>query len=65
MYSAVLLTTFAWVLNRIDWISVILWFGLVIDLIIKIKYEEKLLMQHFPGYKQYKKNVKALIPRVW
>lgn len=65
MYLAILMTTFAWVLNRSNLISVILWLILFFDLIIKINYEESKLIKHFPEYKDYKKKVKTLIPFIW
>lgn len=65
MYLAVLITTFAWVLNKSNWTSVVLWLILLFDLLIKINYEEERLIKHFPKYKDYKKKVKALIPFIW
>jgi protein-S-isoprenylcysteine O-methyltransferase Ste14 len=65
MYLAVLITTLAWVLNRIDLITIVLWLILFFDLIMKIKYEESMLIKHFSEYKDYKKKVKALIPFIW
>jgi protein-S-isoprenylcysteine O-methyltransferase Ste14 len=65
MYLAVLMTTLAWALNRLNWISVVLWLILFCDLLIKINYEEKKLIKHFPEYGDYKKKVKALIPFIW
>jgi protein-S-isoprenylcysteine O-methyltransferase Ste14 len=65
MYLAVLVVTFVWVLNKINLITVILWHILFLDLIIKIKYEERMLIKHFSEYKDYKKKAKALVPFIW
>jgi protein-S-isoprenylcysteine O-methyltransferase Ste14 len=65
MYLAVLMTTFAWVLNRINLITIVLWLILSFDLITKIRYEENMLIKHFSEYKDYKKKVKTLIPFIW
>jgi protein-S-isoprenylcysteine O-methyltransferase Ste14 len=65
MYTSVLIVTFAWVLNRIDLISITLWVLLAVNLIIKLNYEERLLLEHFDSYKDYVKKTKRLIPFVF
>ena len=62
MYTSVLLATAAWVSNRPDVFSVLLWLMLLADLLIKLRYEESLLTARFPDYKAYSKKAKRLIP---
>ncbi len=62
MYTSVLLATFSWVLIRLDFISLFLWFLLLVDLILKSRYEEKLLIEKFSGYPNYKSKTKRFIP---
>ncbi len=65
MYTAILLATSMWVLNRVDAVAVALWLALLIVLVVKLHYEETLLTKHFSGYKQYTKTTKRLIPFVY
>ncbi|MBK8980925.1 MAG: isoprenylcysteine carboxylmethyltransferase family protein [Ignavibacteria bacterium] len=62
MYTSVISLTFIWVLNNYSITRIIVWSALVIVLIIKLKYEERLLSENFPEYKSYIKNSKMLIP---
>lgn len=65
MYLAVLLATAVWVGNNFSFISVGLWALLLVDLLIKLHYEERLLTKHFAGYKEYSKYTKKLVPFVY
>lgn len=65
MYFAVLVSTGAWVFNRPDVISIFLWLTLLVDLLIKIQYEEGLLMKKFPHYSRYAATTKKLIPNIY
>jgi len=65
MYSAVLMITLAWVLNRIDVLSITLWIALLVILNLKIRYEESQLIEKFPKYKEYIQRSKKLIPFVF
>jgi len=62
MYTSVLLVTLAWVINRPDTVSALLWILLFTDLLIKTNYEENLLVKRFPKYSEYKTTVHALVP---
>lgn len=62
MYTAVLLATGVWVFNRLDVIAITLWVLLLVDLLIKLRYEEGLLIAKFPEYKEYAQQTKHLIP---
>lgn len=65
LYTAVLLVTGALVGDEFIWWRLILWGVLLIVLLTKIKYEEKLLEATFEEYSSYKKKTKKLIPFIW
>lgn len=65
MYTAVLLVTLGFVFNRLDAVSVLAWVALVIDLLLKLGREEKMLADHFPEYAAYMTQTKRLIPGVY
>lgn len=65
MYTSVLLVTLAWTMGNPLTFRIILWAGLVITLLIKLRYEERLLMERFPDYEVYRRQTKGLIPFVW
>ena len=46
-------------------IAYVFWFVLLIDLIVKMKFEESLLLQKFPEYAEYMKRTKRLVPFIW
>jgi len=65
MYTSVLLVTLAWTLGNSLTYRIILWVGLLITLLIKLQYEERLLIERFPEYEAYRRQTKRLIPFVW
>ena len=65
MYAALLLGTLALVLAQPTPLRWGLWLILLADLLIKLHYEERLLMQHFGGYRDYMAESKRLVPYVY
>ena len=65
MYTAVLLYCAAAALEHYSIPNIVLFIVLTADLLIKLQYEEGLLLAHFPNYAQYQKNTKHLIPWIW
>jgi protein-S-isoprenylcysteine O-methyltransferase Ste14 len=65
MYTSVLLVTLAWMLGSPLPYRIILWVALMITLSVKLRYEERLLMERFPEYEAYRHQTKRLIPFVW
>lgn len=65
MYSAILLTTLPLVLASFSWLRVSLWLILLLDLLIKLHYEERLLAAHYPGYATYQQRTKRLLPLIY
>ncbi len=65
MYSALIITALGATLTRNTLLAWLLFTGLVLALLFKIRYEEKQLRKHFPGYEDYSKKVKRIIPFVF
>ena len=62
MYLALLLATLPLVINSFDPLRLSIWLVLLIDLILKLSYEEKLLVVKLAGYDQYIQRSYRLIP---
>ena len=65
MYSALLVVGIALVLHDVSVIPITLWLLLLMTLLVKLHYEERLLQSHFSNYRQYQKHTKKLIPYVY
>ena len=62
MYLALLLITLPLVINDFDLLRFSLWLILLIDLLLKLNYEENLLVAKLAGYDQYINRSYRLIP---
>ena len=65
MYTAVLLFLFALLLNEYSVLGLIVFAILIVDLIIKMSVEEKILIAHYDDYKDYMLKTKRIIPFVY
>jgi len=65
MYTAVLLLLFALLLNNYSTTRLIVFLIVLVDLIVKMNVEEKILKAHYEGYKDYMKGTKRIIPFVY
>ena len=65
MYLAVILFGLSLVLNFFTWLRLGVWIVLCIDLLLKIRYEEKLLVSGIPGYEAYMQTTKKLLPFIF
>ena len=65
MYLALLLTTVALVINDFNLFRLAIWLVLLIDLLLKLNYEENLLVIKLAGYDQYRQQSYRLIPFVY
>jgi len=65
MYSAVLLMTLMLVLTDLTAVRCLYWIVLLLDLGLKFRYEESLLLKKHPEYAIYRKRTKMLIPFVF
>lgn len=65
MYSAVLLVCLGFLIMNVNVIRGAVYMILVADLLLKLRYEEKLLVKHFSEYRDYMNKTKRLIPLVF
>ena len=65
MYAAVLLATFSWTLSALSIFNLTLWVLLLVIIVIKINYEEKLLATSHPEYPVYQAQTKKLVPFIY
>jgi protein-S-isoprenylcysteine O-methyltransferase Ste14 len=65
MYSSIFLFAIALLTGQFDYIKLTISLVLAAGLIVKMIYEEKLLCDHYPGYKSYMQKTKRVIPLVW
>jgi protein-S-isoprenylcysteine O-methyltransferase Ste14 len=65
MYAALLLGALALVLASPSALRWGLWIVLLIDLVVKLHYEERMLLAHFVGYGAYKAASKRLLPYIY
>lgn len=65
MYSALLLVSLALLLDTFTWIRLAIVALLAVNLVIKLSYEERLLIDHHPAYADYARRTKRLIPWIY
>jgi protein-S-isoprenylcysteine O-methyltransferase Ste14 len=65
MYLAVILFSISVVFDYMNVIRIIILIVLIATLIYKIEFEEKLLINHFEKYPQYRNKTKKLIPFIY
>lgn len=65
MYLAVLLLCLSFIWLTFTWLNIIVYCILLIDLLIKLHWEEKLLSEKFEDYRNYQQRTKKLIPFIF
>lgn len=65
MYAAVLLVSLAMILDFPGILRIASWILLLIDLLLKMDYEEKLLRNHYEGYARYQQQTRRIIPFIY
>ncbi len=65
MYAALLVTFVPLIINYPSLTRIITGSILLIDLLIKLHFEERLLADHFNEYKEYRKKTKKLLPLIY
>lgn len=65
MYTALLGLGTVWIINDFSIIRLVLFIIMLIDLLIKLNYEEKFLLEKFPEYSEYRKHSKRIIPFIY
>jgi protein-S-isoprenylcysteine O-methyltransferase Ste14 len=62
MYGSVLIGMLGIAISMDTWFGYTVWTVLFVDLLIKLRFEEKLLLERFSEYKEYIKRTKKLLP---
>ncbi len=62
MYASILLAGLGLLLITCSWLRLATFLILWLVLYLKLRIEEKLLVQHFPGYSSYKKRSRMFFP---
>jgi len=65
MYTAVLLASLGLLIGDFTWPRGAVWVVLLVCLLSKLAYEERLLTQRFNAYPDYLQRTKRLIPWVY
>lgn len=65
MYLALLLLTLPLIIADFTWWRGMFWLALLIDLVLKLNYEETLLEKKLDGYIEYKRRSYRLIPFIY
>jgi protein-S-isoprenylcysteine O-methyltransferase Ste14 len=65
MYLALLLVTSPLIAADFSWLRLFIWLILLVDLLLKLNYEEGLLTTQLTGYAEYKQNSYRLIPFIY
>jgi protein-S-isoprenylcysteine O-methyltransferase Ste14 len=62
MYTGVIVLMARSALGRRNWIAAVLWAVLVVFFLTKMRWEERRLVETYPGYSSYREAVPDLIP---
>jgi len=65
MYTGVLLTMLALVLDKLTVERGAIWMILLVNLLMKLNYEETLLTRRFPEYAAYRQRTRKLLPFIY
>ena len=65
MYTAVLLILLGMMLNNYSHTGLLVFFIVLVDLIVKMNVEEKILIAHYADYTDYMKRTKRILPFVF
>ena len=65
MYTAVLLLLLGMMLNNYSHTGLAVFFVVLVDFIVKMHVEEKILLSHYTDYKNYMTKTKRIIPFVY
>jgi len=62
MYTGVIVMMAGSAVGRRSWIAAALWVLLVALFLTKLRWEERRLVENYPGYHEYRGTVRALVP---
>ena len=62
MYTGVIVMMTGSAIGRRSWVAAALWALLVVLFLAKLRWEERRLVENYPGYHEYRGSVPALVP---
>jgi len=65
MYTAILLGSTGLLIHYFTWMRLSMAIALAIVLLIKLTWEEKMLLQKFDAYRDYMKHTKRILPFIF
>lgn len=65
MYATVISVTLIWVFYSFSFLRLAIYILLVINMVVKMFYEENILKNFFEGYKEYSTRTKRIIPLIF
>lgn len=65
MYCSLVLISLIWIIDTFTYTRLTIWMVLLINILIKLFYEEKILYNNFPEYSEYQKKTKRFIPFIF
>jgi protein-S-isoprenylcysteine O-methyltransferase Ste14 len=65
MYTSIFIVAITLLAAQFDYTKLSITLVMVTGLVVKMIYEESLLCEHFPDYKNYMKETKRVIPFIW
>lgn len=65
MYTGVLLLALGMLMPDLRWWRVMVWIILLVDLLVKLRYEERELGRAYPKYPGYIRRTRRLVPFIW
>ncbi len=65
MYASLLLVTLPLVLDHFSMLRLAIWLVLLVDLVLKLRHEERLLASEVEGYSGYMSRTKKLFPFIF
>jgi protein-S-isoprenylcysteine O-methyltransferase Ste14 len=65
MYTAILMGSVGLIVHQFTWLRLSILFALVIVLIVKLTWEERMLLQKFEAYRDYMRRSKRLLPFIF
>ena len=65
MYTSIFIFATALLAGQFDYWKLVISVVLLTGLVVKMYYEENLLLNHFTGYEAYMKRTKRVVPFIW
>ena len=65
MYLALILLAIALIGYHFTWLRLVIGLILAVDLVVKLNYEERLLVRHFSNYEQFRQQTWRLVPYLY